>query len=259
MLAGILRILVPLSGLVLAALVGTVALLIKGRRRKLAVAGVAVALAVLSLAAVVWIPQPPTSYRLVQPAPVDNAFTLYYSDRALYALRVRDGTLRWQHPTPGPTYFAWSSPILYDGVLYASSGSSQSESGGDVAAIRASDGTEIWRVQRPELGTLQVVGDSLFVVGYHQFDILRLSDGAEVRTLPVPQWDGLPTLGDSAAYGCQSDGTLAALRLSDAQPLWRPSLGTAPPTVLPAHPASQHSWTAFSMLRRRCRTTATRW
>jgi outer membrane protein assembly factor BamB len=228
MLASILRILVLISGLVLAALVGVVALLTKGRRRKLAVAGVAVALAVLSLAAFVWIPKPPSSYQLVRPAPVDNAVTLYYSDRALYALRVRDGTLRWQHPTPGPTYFAWSPPTLDNGVLYASSGSSQSESGGDVAAIRASDGTEIWHVQRPELGPLQVVGDSIVVVGYHQFDVLRLSDGAAVRTLPVPQWDGPPTLDGSAAYGCQGDGTLVALRLSDAQPLWRTSLGATP-------------------------------
>lgn len=221
MLANILRLLVLIFGLALAALVGSLALLTKGRRRKLVVAGVAVALGVLSLAAVFWIPRPPSSYQLVRPAPVDDAVTLYYSDRALYAVRVRDGTQRWQHPTPGPTYSSWSAPTLDNGVLYASSRSSQSQSSGYVAAIRASDGTEMWRVERPELGTLQVVGDSLFVVGYNQLDVLRLSDGAEVRTLPVPLWYGAPALDGSAAYGCQSDSALVALRLSDARPLWR--------------------------------------
>jgi outer membrane protein assembly factor BamB len=60
-----------------------------------------------------------------------------------------------------------------------------------------------------------------------------------VRTLSVQQWAGSPALGDSAAYGCQGDGTLVALRLSDAHLLWRTALG-----VTPINPSASASCTA---------------
>jgi hypothetical protein len=229
----------------------------KGPHKPVLVALVAVL--VLAIAGgVVWV----RARTVNVPAPVSASLTLFVqgddcahddnssngcaAPHALFALRARDGSVRWEAFAPAGDSFVGSGPFFRDGVVYAYTDNRADFNSDLLIAWRASDGAELWRVRVPVQGTgapqTLVLGSQLAIVTAGkagsdgrptwQLTLLRASDGATAGsiTLPPAGTFGLVAADDSTLYDCLADGTgtLFAVRLSDGARLWSvPSRGSA--------------------------------
>lgn len=91
--------------------------------------------------------------------PFLSGSTVYVAtDHSAYALDTLSGRIFWHVTTWRFSGVAmWTAPELANGILYVATG------GGDIVALRASDGTALWRVASPDASPLVVTGGEVFV------------------------------------------------------------------------------------------------
>lgn len=211
------------------------------RRRKLLTSALSVLLIVASIGAFL-LPAPTKN----QPAPVDTSLSMYLvgfacgsltvgpfgcdGSQSLFAMGARDGTAHWKQPAPGTTGFFQSMPLYDQGVVYEYSADANSPDAGVLEALRARDGSLLWRIHvapGPEL--LQPYGSNLLEMAIEpgedptkQIDllVLRTSDGQPIRHVRLP-WPGPYALDGNVLYDCPDGETLQAVRVEDERILWR--------------------------------------
>jgi len=156
------------------------------------------------------------------------------ANAAAYALAAADGATRWHATLPGCFKSVGSGwpPLLAGGLLYVAVSGHDCAPNGWVYALRASDGSILWRTpfERVVLSTLALTGDALLVASstYPASDeqdfltALRPTDGARlwrVRLSFSPYYlaaeDGIVVVS-----GYSSGDTFEARRASDGQRLW---------------------------------------
>ena len=119
------------------------------------------------------------------------------NNHGIYALRTSDGSVRWHYPTTNPVV---ADPIVANGVVYASSGTS-------LLALNASDGTLRWSLP-------------LAANGHPDIGLWLASANGVVYVIAGEKGQDFPfsTTGDNS--------TLLALRPRDGSQLWRVDLGS---------------------------------
>lgn len=126
-------------------------------------------------------------------AVVNGVVAVGTMDNVVYALRASDGSLLWRYNTAGPVDGpVGSPPVVVDGIVYVNAYVDQGLLGygtGYIYALRASDGTLLWRY---------TTGN--FV--YHGYVYS-------------------PTVTNGVVYVASQAGSLTALRASDGALLWR--------------------------------------
>ncbi|HEX6122932.1 MAG TPA: PQQ-binding-like beta-propeller repeat protein, partial [Ktedonobacterales bacterium] len=239
-----------LLGLLVAA--GIMVALVRGgrERRKPLLAALIVVLVLTAVGGVAWVRAGRGS-----PAPVDASLTLFTQGRdcsrvtgdcaqtnALYAVRAKSGSVRWEVVEPEPAYFIGSAPLFHDGVVYAYTSAGPADAIGStvpylLTAWRGRDGAPLWhtRILTPCCGApLTYVADGQLVVltydavgsdGHLTWGLMRLraSDGAMLGMISLPARGEVPVIVDNMVYQCQHSGTIMALRLSDGALVWRSS------------------------------------
>ncbi len=121
----------------------------------------------------------------------------------IYALRASDGTIRWHHDTTDPVI---SPPLVVDGVVYASVGTS-------LLALRATDGAQLW--QRP------------LAIGGHPYLALWLAFSA--GTLYTYGREQNPDQPYAPATSGGTDATVFAVQASDGSVRWSRQLDGGEP------------------------------
>ncbi len=132
----------------------------------------------------------------VPPAP--SVLTITAADNTLFALQAINGTQRWHYTADG--YLG--QPVVSNAIAYVAS------SNGTVYALRANDGSLLWR---------------------HSFAVKGFSQTVTVNTNII--YFSISTVN---ASGTASAGVLYALRASDGTPLWHyqtSTLFTGSPTI----------------------------
>jgi outer membrane protein assembly factor BamB len=151
-----------------------------------------------------------------------------------YALAETDGATRWHTVFPGCFGLVGSAgpPLLAGGVLYVAVSGHDCAPSGWVYALRASDGSVVWRTpfERAVLPTRALTGGALLVASstYPAVDeqdfltALRPSDGVRlwrvglsVNPYYLAAWDGIVVVS-----GVFLGDKLEARRASDGQRLW---------------------------------------
>ena len=123
---------------------------------------------------------------------------------------------------PSASWGFAASPVLHDGVVYVQA---DVQKGSFIAALKASDGSELWRTPRTDVPTFGaptvVVGEKrkqLVCNGYKQIAGYDLASGKQLWTLegggdiPVPT----PVLGDGLIYVTNAHGRMAPMLAIDA-------------------------------------------
>ena len=139
-------------------------------------------------------PAPTIAY--VPPSP--GVLSIHASGNTLFALQAINGTQRWQYTADGYP----GQPVVSNAIAYVAS------SNGTVYALRANDGSLLWR---------------------HSFAVKGFSQTATVNNAVV--YFGIDTLN---ASGTASSGALYALRANDGTPIWHyqsNTLFTNAPTI----------------------------
>ncbi|HEV8190186.1 MAG TPA: PQQ-binding-like beta-propeller repeat protein [Ktedonobacterales bacterium] len=149
--------------------------------------------------------------------------TLYVASDALLALKVNDGSLRWQRSQP--EHLADHAPVVANGVVYVGSSA--------VYAYRAADGAPLWHASIGDgMNAPVVVGDVVYA-GSEQHNSLVALDGGNGATIWAHRAGTgvtLPTVVDGTLY--LGADTVSALRTQDGTSLWshpvQPSVLAAP-------------------------------
>jgi outer membrane protein assembly factor BamB len=124
-----------------------------------------------------------------------------------YALAATDGLTRWHTTFPGCFNLVGSAypPLLAGGVLYVAVSGHDCAPNGWVYALRASDGTVVWRTpfEKDVLPTIALTGDALLVASATEVIVdqavdeqafltaLRPSDGARLWRVSLSDKKGL--------------------------------------------------------------------
>lgn len=167
--------------------------------------------------------------------------------QALLNLRATDGATRWSAPASvaaGKTNNSFlGAPILRGGVIYAvRGGSSPGDDAATVLALRASDGSEIWRATLDSTPLAMDVADGqvYMLLKYHEdaslLRIFQASDGAPAQQFTLPIFVGFMVT-NSLIIGCDtypsnsgpSNASFIAYHASDGSLAWRESLPDASP------------------------------
>jgi outer membrane protein assembly factor BamB/tRNA A-37 threonylcarbamoyl transferase component Bud32 len=160
--------------------------------------------------------------------PVAADGTVYVAEGVLYALRARDGGLRWQYPAD-----VTSHPVIAAGILYTLG--VKNVPGGTrnvLHAIRAADGGHQWDTPAPPGGVLATDGQVICAVENEEIGepgrlwVWRASDGQPLWHGPRHTNFGVPALSGGVLYVVRADGTLIAFHAASGKRLW-----TAPSTV----------------------------
>lgn len=132
---------------------------------------------------------------LVWGAPALGGDNVYFADidGNIFAV-TRNGEAVWQQKAGG---LVQTAPVFKDGVLYVVSGRLEGEDDelvGEVLALDASDGSEIWRTPAPApiLTSPVIVGDELVVAPLAHSSLLmvyKLEDGALAWSFDPPSND----------------------------------------------------------------------
>ena len=164
-----------------------------------------------------------------------------WDERNLYALNAMNGQLLWDFNSPG----THASALVDEGVVYTGT------EYGDLIAIRAQSGIEIWRTFLGDgwAPTSPTAIDSIILAGSGNGKMVAVNrnDGkivwkfqcaeSPVRISPYRNsfqaLTGSPVVAANTVYFGSSDGHLYALNLSDGKLLWKHNFG-APILSTPA-------------------------
>ena len=160
----------------------------------------------------------------------DGAYVFQSKDRLSYITPPTDSAaVRWTFPdknqksTDLKLRAVYGEPLIEDGVVYFASYQ------GDVFALKASDGSQIWRrgIDGGVTGRLVSTKQALVFgsIEGRVWSIDKLNGANSVGwpksgvKLPDPIWAGVAVQGDTA-YAATMGGDVFALALSDGRPVW---------------------------------------
>ena len=171
--------------------------------------------------------------RRLAAAPVIGNGTLFVVDTqgAVQAFDAATGARRWSHPLEvsrdlRPSNFG-GGVTFADGKVYATSGA------GDVVALNAADGSEVWRAHPsgPLRGSPTVAFNSLYVMSQdNQIFALSLADGKSIwQDAASGGTQGVfgvasPAAGQGTVIAGYSSGELVAYRYENGRNLWSDAL-----------------------------------
>ena len=240
------------------ALVGAIAFFAVPNRRapRLAVVGVVGAILIVATLAIFLAPissatQAPVGPDLslyltgqtCEPAPPTFNSACGTRTQTLLNLRATDGATRWTAPVDVPAEKGgnafFGAPILRDGALYTLRGGAQPGAvAATLAALRASDGGEIWRVALDSTPLAMDVAEGrvYMLLKYHEdaslLRVFNASDGAPKQQFTLPIFAGF-TVNDDLIIGCDAylylyssssaNTTFAAYHANDGSPVWQVS------------------------------------
>lgn len=148
--------------------------------------------------------------------------TLYVASDILLALKISDGSIRWQQPQP--EYIANHAPVVANGAVYVGSSG--------VYAFQASDGAPLWRSVISNGMNVPVVAGDVVYAGNEQHNTLTAlndSNGSILWTHRTGYGVTWPTVVDGTVY--VGSDSVSALRTHDGTSLWS---HTVQPSVLAA-------------------------
>jgi outer membrane protein assembly factor BamB len=164
---------------------------------------------------------PPRGIASAPPTLAGN--TLYVASDALLALKISDGSIRWQRSQP--TLITNHAPVVADGVVYVGSSA--------VYAYRADDGTPLWDTSIGDgMNAPTVVGDVVYA-GNEQHNTLTAldrRDGSTMWTYATGYGVTQPVVANGTIYF--GSDAVSALRAQDGTRRWshavQPSVLAAP-------------------------------
>jgi outer membrane protein assembly factor BamB len=240
------------------ALVGAIAFFAVPNRRgpRLTVVGVIAAVLIVATLAIFLAPisiatQAPINPNLslyltgqtCEPAPPTFNSACGTRSQTLLNLRATDGATRWTAPVDVPAEKGgnafFGAPILRDSVLYTLRGGAEPGAvAATLLALRASDGSEIWRVALDSTPLAMDVADGqvYMLLKYHEdaslLRVFNASDGAPKQQFTLPIFASF-TVKDDLIIGCDAylyryassgaDTTFAAYHASDGSLAWQVS------------------------------------
>ena len=167
---------------------------------------------------------------LVAPAPVDSAALSIFVARetSLVAYRARDGSTRWTYNTAGEDYDLDYGIEYGDGLVLGFTFSNSHPDHLTLVAVDAANGHLRWSVRVAGLYRAQVAMANNYVILEPEgppgpLRVIRASDGAEVRDIPLAGGGQIAADGDTA-FECAPTGALTAFRLPDGKPVWTVSI-----------------------------------
>jgi outer membrane protein assembly factor BamB len=156
---------------------------------------------------------------------VDGVTYAGTADNAVYALRSSNGLMLWHTKIDGAVE---ESPVVVNGIVYV--GSFVGQYGpAYFSALRASDGTVLWRYSSNSYIYAPTIGDGIVYIASQGNDItaLRASDGTSLWHFTAPPGSGyqITSLLNGVLYvnvGADGQsGSVYALRASNGTVLWR--------------------------------------
>ncbi|WP_347303387.1 PQQ-binding-like beta-propeller repeat protein [Croceibacterium sp. TMG7-5b_MA50] len=174
-----------------------------------------------------------TNRRRLAASPVVGGGSLFVvdTDGVVHAFDAASGAVRWTHRIEVPrnlagvTYGGGAS--YFDGRLYVTDGA------GDVIAMNATDGTEIWRQKPagPLRGAPTVAFNAVYVMTQdNQIHALAMADGKPIwRDVAASGQSGVfgvaaPAAGQGTVIAGYSSGELVAYRYENGRTLWSDAL-----------------------------------
>lgn len=147
------------------------------------------------------------------------------SDNAVYALRSSNGSVLWHTRIDGAVE---ESPVVVNGIVYVSSFVGQNGPA-YFSALRASDGTALWRYNSNSYINAPTMGDGVIYIAPQSDGVtaLRASDGTSLWHFTAPQGSAyqITSLLNGVLYvsvGTNGQsGSIYALRASNGTVLWR--------------------------------------
>ncbi len=131
---------------------------------------------------------------------------------AVYALRASDGMQLWCHRTGDPIV---TSPVIANGVVYVNSYN------GTISALRADQGTLLWRFRAVNLGAPVVAEGLVLAVAYQgSLYALRASDGQRVWRYGSSGDTGAFAVAGGVVYMTGVDASVSAIRVRDGSVVW---------------------------------------
>ena len=156
---------------------------------------------------------------------VDDVTYAGTADNAVYALRTNNGTVLWHTKIDGAVE---ESPVVVNGIVYV--GSFVGQYGpAYFSALRASDGTVLWRYSSNSYIYAPIMGDGVIYIASQGNEVtaLRASDGTSLWHFTAPPGSGyqITSLLKGVLYvsvGADGQsGSVYALRASNGSVLWR--------------------------------------
>ncbi len=184
------------------------------------------------------------------PAISDGIVTFGAGDDGLYAVSIADGKKLWQYQFEGANQIhVDSNPAIFNGKVYAGSGTSNKCKVNSIFALDLKTGKEIWK-ERTELsvwGSPTVAeGKAYFPTGNGTFSVTRDSLGGMLLCRDAetgkPLWEKSfpnslvcrPTVDRQHVFVGDRDGTVYGLNKRNGKLLWSTTLGSpilASPTI----------------------------
>jgi len=103
------------------------------------------------------------------PAVANGVVYIGSDDHNLYALDAETGAKLWSYPT---RYTVRSAPAVANGVVYVTSSNLNS---GDISALNATTGTELWRKTSLNASTSPAVANGVVYFGSNNYDVYALN------------------------------------------------------------------------------------
>jgi outer membrane protein assembly factor BamB len=159
------------------------------------------------------------------------------NNQAISAYRATDGARQWRYSWANQAPFP-AQPVLVDGVVYAGN------AGGQIVAVRASDGKLLWQQRQAGVSVEPVVvSDGLVINDTGPVFALRASDGkllwqGSVSPSGVGSAAGKPeAVSAGVVYIGGDNGMVTALHASDGKPLWQYAIQELPVQTSPVYQA----------------------
>jgi outer membrane protein assembly factor BamB len=205
-------------GIIVATVVGIIAVVTRQRRRKIFMGSIAALLVVVSIGGLLF------SFDILfrTSAPVADSLNLYTSNNDhLIAIKAKDATIRWQTAQINGV----APPLVVGDTLYAA---------GNLAtyALHANNGQQIWRSGTSIVpiavanGLLVGPTQSNSTINGSSFSALHTTDGSLAWTSTITTFGGNLVIQNATVYGGTSEGLVYALDLNDGHVLWSHSFAS---------------------------------